>query len=286
MVKCLLKVFLPVFLFATIAVADDTPSRYALPLQLRPISQLTVVRTENISSYYQDNFTNLTLLTLGYSLHPTLGVGMRLPMIYAEKGGDSVTQFGNPAGWLIYTPYPNDTFRVSFLLRAALPLGAGSGDNPSPIVKHANSIAMLSRFSMENMLFLPNDFTVLNGITAAYVKGDLTLQVDSAIINNFKWLDSTGDNTRTNSTIGFAAGYYVAESVSVHGEALYQHWLSTPKAVQEDESKRFNLSGLVGVRYHQKTESGWFRPAIAYGRGLVGPISNFSEIRVDFPISF
>lgn len=271
-------------------------SPYALPFQLRPITQPTLVRVESASAWHGkdstgfDDFNDVAILTTGYAFTKTTGVGLRLPFVYNAPSGDGapgrIFQLANPAIAVTHTPFPAETVRFAFMAAASVPVGQGGSADASAASKYANTTGMLTRLSMDNMLFLPNDMAVATGLSCAYVHAGLTVQADVTMLNTFKVREVAGDATRTNGLAALGAGYFFLPSLSANAELLYQHWITTPAAVAADPSKRHNLSALVGVRHHHKFDWGWARPGLAIAQGVDGPIQHTTEVRLDVPFVF
>ncbi len=269
---------------------------YALPFQLRPIVQPTLGRLETAAAWHgvdstkYAGFNDVGILTVGYAATKSTGFGLRVPFVYNAPDGPgapaSILQFANPAVVVTHTPFPTEPIRVGFSGAVSIPVGNGKGMAGSAAAKAANTTGMLTRLAMDNLLFLPNDLSFASGVSCAYVAGGLTIQADVTMLNTFKVRKAPGDNARTNGLMGVGAGYFLTPSVSVGAELLYQHWLTTPAAVAVDDLLRSNLSGLVGARYHHKTDWGWARPGLALAQGLSGYTDRTTEVRFDLPMIF
>lgn len=278
------------------APAPAPASPYALPFQLRPIVQPTLLRLEGAWAWHDNDgtgaraFQEVTILTAGYAFTKTTGVGLRLPFVYNSPSGanapDRILQVANPVLAITHTPFPTEPLRFAFMAAASVPVGHGGSADASAASTRANSAAMLTRLSMDNMLFLPNDLSVATGISCAYVRDGLTVQADLTMLNTFKNREVTGDASRTNGLAALGAGYFFTPEISANAELLYQHWLTTPGAVAKDSSKRHNLSALVGVRYHHKFAWGVMRPGVAFAQGVDGPNAETTEVRLDVPFIF
>lgn len=281
-------------LAATPAPAPASP--YALPFQLRPITQPTVLRLESASAWHGkgstgfDDFNDVAILTAGYAFTKTTGVGVRLPFVYNAPSGDgapgAIVQLANPALSITHTPFPAESVRFAFMAAASVPVGQGGSADASTASKYANTTGMLTRLSMDNMLFLPNDMAVATGLSCAYVHDGLTVQADLTMLSTFKVREVAGDAARTNGLAALGAGYFFLPDISANAELLYQHWLTTPASVAADSSKRHNLSALIGVRHHHKFDWGWLRPGLAIAQGVDGPIRETTEVRLDVPFVF
>lgn len=284
------------------AIAQETAkvpapaSPYALPFQLRPISPSNSLRFDTAASFHGVDSSNwkgtsdVSIVTANLALTKTTGFGLRLPFVYNAPSGDgapsSQFQLGNPALTLTHTPFPADSLRFSFFAAGELPVAPGGGTDASAAAKAANASAQLVRLTMDSLLFLPNDAAVAVGTSCAYVADGLTVQADLTMLNTFKVRDVAGDAARTNGMASLGAGYFLASELSLHGEVLYQHWLTTPAAVAADSSKRHSLSALVGARFHHKLEWGWLRPGLALAQGVDGPVDKHTEVRLDVSVSF
>jgi len=144
---------------------------------------------------------------------------------------------------------------------------------------------------MDNASFAVNDLGFPTGLSLAYVKRDLTVQLDATVIPSarVRGKETQVDTSKVNSTYGVFLGYLVVRELAVGAELRYQRYLSTPAAVERDPSTRDNLTFAIGPRLNiDLTDSVMVRPAITYGRGLRGPVESqsFQVVQLDVPFSF
>jgi hypothetical protein len=234
-----------------------------------------------------------------------LGVAsMRPPKLYAVKGQDvdSATNFLNPVLGATYALKPAKPLRLAFFLGVALPLGSGGGDDASLDHMQANNpFGVRTRSAMDNAMFSPNDLTVLPGVDFAYVSSGFTVQVEATLLQLMRVRGSGGatpknpDSSKTNLTMGVHVGYFFTPFLSVGAELRHQRFLSSPKAVKDDEASatpvglRDQTTWAIGPRAHFKLgESVWFRPGIAFSMPIDDPMSKFEYkvVQLDLPVAF
>lgn len=90
-------------------------------------------------------------------------------------------------------------------------------------------------------------------------------------------------------TSGLHGGYFLLPELSLGVDLRYQRWLSTPVAVTKDGNARETVTLAIGPRGHFELGKGtWFRPGLAYARGLDQPMSgqSYNIVQLDLPISF
>jgi len=158
---------------------------------------------------------------------------------------------------------------------------------------------MTAARALDNGMFAVNYMTGIAGLGFAYVHGGLTLQAEATLFELFRvrGSDTTAispDATRTNSTAGFHAGYFIIPQLSVGGEARYQRWLTTPTRIVMGAKSNIpdvnmdTVTVAIGPRAHFKVGSMWLRPGIAYARALDKPFkdSHYNVLQIDLPVVF
>ena len=135
-------------------------------------------------------------------------------------------------------------------------------------------------------MFAVNYFTAIVGGGVAYVDHKLTVQLEATAAAAVPRPRRTAppsatDSTRTNSTVGIHAGYFILPMLSVGGELRYQRWLTHADALAMGTAPNIPSANMdtvtiaIGPRGHFKFGNGmWFRPGIAYVRGLDKPLSD------------
>jgi hypothetical protein len=185
-----------------------------------------------------------------------------------------------------------DDFRLAFFLGFTIPVGSGGGNSPDAATRAALAPAgVLSRSAMDNAMFAVNYFTVFPGIDFAFVKSGFTAQVEATFFQLFRVRGDQvdKDESRTNLTMGLHLGYFFIPQLSLGAEIRHQRWLSTPATVSANEATRDTTTFAVGPRLHFKlSETAWFRPGIAYARGIDKPmtVGNYNIVQLDLPFSF
>jgi hypothetical protein len=222
----------------------------------------------------------------------------------AMKPVDSAVNFLNPVIGGTYAIKPAKPLRLAFFLGVTLPIGGGGGDEAKPEHTTANAAGIRARSAMDNAMFAVNDFTVFPGVDFAYVSGGFTAQVEATVLQLTRvkgdkqpamGLPKNPDKSKTNFTMGFHVGYFVAPFLSVGMEWRHQRWLSTPKSVEADEASmtpqglRDTSTFSAGPRFHFKlSESVWFRPGVAFAIATDKPMENaqYKIVQLDLPIAF
>jgi hypothetical protein len=315
---------------APVAAPSTPPPPYSLPWQLRPAAPGTVLRVDTSYATYNDPVTHndgstvASMVLASYKVTPNLAPLVRVGFIANDAGAPVYDATGkavkatypttsgnatsNPLVGLIYGRKVSD-FRLAGFLAATIPIGGGGGGPPDPTkpgIAGAESQAVWARSAMDNAMFAVNYFTAIAGVDAAYVAHKLTLQAEATIFQLFRArgdnnLTASNDSTRTNSTFGLHAGYFVLPVLSLGGELRYQRWLSTPTTGAKNamtgavtstpfaDYKLDTMTVAVGPRFHFKLgKSVWMRPGISYARGLDRPMKDagYDMFQVDVPVIF
>lgn len=289
------------------SVADDSHkvSPYTLPWQLRPIVIANAVRIDSaIASYKNKSGTSnglagANVLTGIYKLNPDLALVARLGLIknYPPSNADSATSFLNPLFGITHTFQLADSLRMGLFLGLTIPIGTGGGNLPNVNTQSANSVGILARSAMDNALFAVNYFTLIPGISIAYLANNLTLQYEATLLQltrvRGELLDR--DASRTNFTSGLALGYAVAPLFSVLSELKYQRWIHHPTVSSSVSPAIENLSIAIGPRFTFVLYNLTFKPGVAYVHGLAGAMANgnysypsnsYQALFFDLPITF
>lgn len=285
-----------------------TPPPYALPFQLRGVIPANVVRTDNSFAFYDDPATGIngrtgvSTLLASYKITPELAPLVRFG--YAQNLQPGPTNpdgasFLNPVVGGIYSKKLG-AFRLAPFVGLALPLGTGGGNTPDAGTNNANAAGIKARAAMDNAMFAVNYLTMIGGLGFAYIDHGVTLQVEGTL---FQLVRTRGENaksaheaSRTNSTMGFFAGFAPTKWLSLGGELRYQHWLSsihkfaaptkTYVAISEAEKDTFTFA--VGPRFTFKAAGLTFRPGISYSRAFDAPLktSHYNMMQIDLPVIF
>lgn len=140
-------------------------------------------------------------------------------------------------------------------------------------------------------MFAVNYFAVFPGVGFAYVANGLTVQAETTLFQlaRVRGDKIEKDSSKTNLTMGLHVGYFIVPVLSVGAEIRHQRWLSTPASVTATPATRDTTTFAVGPRVHIKLSgSVWFRPGIAYARGLDEPMTKgkYNIVQLDLPFSF
>ncbi|MCC6557890.1 MAG: hypothetical protein IT372_33505 [Polyangiaceae bacterium] len=275
--------------------AKPPPPPYSLPWQLRPAAAASVIRSDTALAFSEDatgssHTAVASMLLASYKVADGLAPFIRLGVV----GAADAFSFVNPAAGATYViPLP-EGFRLALFLGLTAPIGMGGGDSPDPDVAAATKAGILARSAMDNAMYAVDYFTVFPGVDVAWVAHGLTLQAEATLLQLIRVRGAAvqKDSTRTNFTAGFHAGYFLIPQLSLGAEIRHQRWLSTPAAVEADPTgaTRDNTTFAVGPRAHFKLgESVWFRPGIAYARGIDKPMADplgYNIVQIDLPLQF
>lgn len=287
---------------------------YSLPWQLRSAMAGTGVRSDTAIASFKDaksgngGTTVATMLTGSYQVANGFAPMVRLGFV-GNSPPSAVPVAGTPAppggGVSLVNPVIGATyslalpahFRLAFFLGVTVPIGMGGGDTPDGTQLAAAKAGVLARSAMDNAMFAVNDMTVFPGLDIAFVSHGFTAQAEVTLFQLGRVRGGGGatphnpDAAKTNLTTGLHLGYFIIPQLSLGAELRYQRWLSTPAAVAADATgaSRDNLSFAIGPRLNVKLSEGtWFRPGIAYARGLDDPMSksSYNVVQLDLPFVF
>jgi hypothetical protein len=287
------------------AVPAVPPPPYSLPWQLRSATVGTVVRSDTAVAFY-DNATGsgstvATMLMGSYKLTSNIAPMVRMGFVQNGPPGTAPegTSFVNPVVGVTYSRKIAGSFRLAGFLGTTVPIGMGGGATPDAAASGADTAGIAARSGMDNSMFAVNYLAIIPGVDFAYIDHKLTLQAEATLFQLFRvrGSDTTAispDATRTNSTMGIHAGYFVLPMLSLGGELRYQRWLSTPTrivmGVRSDlpAPNLDTVSFAVGPRLHFKIGGTWLRPGISYAQVVDQPFSasNYKIIQVDVPVVF
>jgi hypothetical protein len=281
------------------------PPPYSLPWQLRPVTVGTVIRSDTSVAFYDNAMgsgsTVATMLLGSYKVTPNLAPLVRMGFVQNGAPGSMPdgTSFVNPVVGVTYSRKMGGSFRLAGFLGTTIPIGMGGGSAPAAGASGADAAAIPARSGMDNSMFAVNYMTVIPGVGFAYIDHKLTVQLEATLFQLFrvKGSDTTAispDATRTNSTMGVHAGYFVLPMVSLGGELRYQRWLSTPSRIVMGAKADIpspnmdTVSFAVGPRFHFKLGNTWLRPGISYAQVVDHPFkdSHYKIVQVDLPVVF
>jgi hypothetical protein len=275
------------------------PPPYSLPWQLRPVVAGNVVRSDTTFAFYENAAGNsgstiASMLLFSYKVVEGLAPLVRLGVVSnsppdSPANLDSATLFINPVVGATYAPPIHDQFKLGLFLGLALPLGMGSGEPPDPGDAAALAAGVLARSAMDNAMFAVDYFVVFPGVGLAYVDSGVTLQVEATFLQLTKVRGNAPDDSRSNFTAGFHAGYFIIPPLSIGAEIRHQRWLSTPTPVKANENLRDTTTVAFGPRVHIRLgEKSWFRPGIAFALPLDKPMTDgdYKIVQLDLPVAF
>src|SRR5262245_40215955 len=291
---------------AATGVPAPPPPPYSIPWQLRPVGAATVVRSDTAVAFYDNGAgasgsTVATMLLASYKVTPSLAPMVRLGLSQndAPAAGADGTSFINPVVGATYAGKV-DAIRWAAFLGTTVPIGQGGGNTPDAGAATANAAGIRARSAMDNAMFAVNYLTAMAGGGVAYVDHKLTVQLEATLLQLFRvrgdMAASATDSTRTNSTVGLHAGYFIIPMLSLGGELRYQRWLRPPTQLDAMGAKvdipgaaKDTMTFAIGPRFHFPVGRGmWLRPGIAYARALDDPLSaaSYNVVQVDVPFVF
>jgi hypothetical protein len=281
------------------------PPPYSLPWQLRPVVAGNVIRSDTTFAFYktpnteESGSTIASMLLFSYKVMEGLAPLVRVGVVSNSPPDvpaaiESKTLFINPVVGATFAPKIHDTIKLGLFLGLALPVGMGSGDPPNPSEAAALTAGVFARSAMDNAMFAVDYFTVFPGVGVAYVAHGLTLQAEATLLQLTKTRGpDAADDSRTNFTAGFHAGYFIIPQLSLGAEIRHQRWLSTPSTMKVNgvvnDNLRDNTTFAVGPRVHIKLgETTWFRPGIAFALPLDKPMTDrdYKIVQLDLPFAF
>src|SRR5262245_19796812 len=288
------------------AAPTPPPPPYSIPWQLRSVGAANVVRSDTAVAFYDNGAgasgsTVATMLLASYKVTPSLAPMVRLGLSQnnAPAAGADGTSFINPVIGATYAGRV-DAIRWAAFLGTTVPIGQGGGNTPDPGAATANAAGIRARSPMDNAMFAVNYLTAMAGGGVAYVDHKLTVQLEATLLQLFRvrgdMAASATDSTRTNSTVGLHAGYFIIPMLSLGGELRYQRWLRPPTQLDAMGAKvdipgaaKDTMTFAIGPRFHFPVGRGmWLRPGIAYARALDDPLSaaSYNVVQVDVPFVF
>lgn len=271
---------------------------YSLPFQLRPVMASSAVRSDTSVALYEDPTsgasasTVASILTASYKVTPELAPLVRIGIVSnSPPKGDSGFGVTNPVVGATYGVKLGSSFKLGLFLGLTIPVGSGGGNSPDAAKKAANAAGIAARSGMDNALFAVNDFTVFPGVDFAYVSGGLTAQVEATLfqLSRVRGDQAQADSSRTNFTAGVHVGYFFLPVLSAGVELRHQRWLSTPKAVEANDSLRDTTTIALGPRFHFQVGDGlWLRPGVSFAVPLDDPLkkSSYKTFQIDVPFVF
>jgi hypothetical protein len=127
------------------------------------------------------------------------------------------------------------------------------------------------------------------------VKHGFTAQIEATLIHSRRVRGELREPeaSRTNFTTGLHLGYFFLPELSVGAELRHQHHIDAPLDVAQEATGTLidNTTIAVGPRVHLHLGgSMWFRPGVAYARGLDKPMAaatpNYHIVQLDLPFAF
>ncbi|HWA73929.1 MAG TPA: hypothetical protein VG937_16415 [Polyangiaceae bacterium] len=275
------------------------PPPYSLPFQLRPVAPGNVIRSDTSLGLYKNPTTGdsgnavASLLLASYKVTDSFAPLVRVGIVHnSPPSGPSATNFLNPVLGGIYGFKLSPEWKLGLFLGVTVPIGSGGGNDAKPEKKAANAAGIPTRAAMDNAMFAVNDFTVFPGVDLAYVAHGFTAQVEATLLQLTRVkgdAPAVPDSSRTNFTAGLHVGYFLIPQLSLGAELRHQRWLSTPKAVEANDSLRDTTTVAFGPRVHVKlSPTMWLRPGVSFGLPLDDPMkaSKYKLLQLDIPFIF
>jgi hypothetical protein len=273
---------------------SELKKRYSLPYALRPAIAPNILRVD--AAYAFQDAASAQASTFTGGLKPfegtDLGFYARAAVIHnAPDGGKNAGAVSNPLLFTLYTPEIAPKLRLPMFAGVTLPIGMGGGAVESnDAVRAGVSSGVYARQGMDNALFATNYMTFTTGAGIAWIDKGFTLQAEATMLYLVRVRGDSVDKepARTNFTSGAHAGYLIASLVNVGVEAHYQRWISTPVAVQKDDSFRDQATVGGGVRFNVPlSDTILARPGIAYFHPIDDPMARagYRIVQLDVPIA-
>jgi hypothetical protein len=268
---------------------------YALPFSMRPAIASNLVRLDGTYASVDGGKIIVSTLTGGYKpieSIPDLGFYVRAAWVHTvPDAGSNGGGFSNPLFFGLYAPEIAPHLRLAAFVGVTAPIGAGGGNTPDAVNRGAVTGAIYARQAMDNALFAVNYLTPTAGVGLAWIDQGFTAQVEVTVLEliRARGSDLDKDSTRTNFTCGLSVGYRIIPMLTASAELHYQRWLSTPLAVEKDETKRSQATFGFGLRANLPlTKTIAMRPGIGYFQGLDDPmqLQKYRILQLDVPIAF
>jgi hypothetical protein len=268
---------------------------YSLPWGLRPATAGTVLRLDNALAI-QDKATTLASMFLAsYKLTPDVAVLVRVPLVHDETdGAKAMSAIGNPILAAVYAPRVAPSVRIPTFAGVTVPVGMGGGTEDagkSPSTYRIVGSGVYARSAMDNALFAVNYCTIVLGAGVAYAGHGVTVAGEATLLLLERVRGESIDKEpgKTNATFGIHVGYEIVPELTVSVEGRYQRWLSSPRALAADDSKRDAMTAGLGVRTKLALgEKVTMRPGLAYFHPIDDPMSKngYRVVVLDIPVSF
>lgn len=263
---------------------------YSSPFQLRSAVAGNVIKSDTALAFSDGGTTIASYLMGGIKIVPNAALIFRLGLAsLSPVSGDARPAVMNPQLGVLWSPQVTDDLRLSPFLSVTLPVGMGGGEAPDAGVSASLASARQARFSLDSAISLPNHLWVTAGLSAAWVRYGLTLQLEATVVQGFQVRGPEAvDDAVTNSISGAFVGYSIIPALNVGAELRYQRFLSTPLAVEKNEALREQLSFAVGARAHLKLDPLTIRPGLSYGHAIGGVVSaaNTNAVLFDLAVAF
>jgi hypothetical protein len=264
---------------------------YSTPWALRSVNPSTSVRADTILAL-QDAGTSLAgIISASYRFFPQGSIGLRESWVSQLHPAGEYLVFGNPGIYLNLAPRLAPPFRLNLFFSASAPLGQGGGNDRVLAVYNAISGGVYARSAMDGAPFAVNFATLALGVDFAYVEGELTIQASGTVFQGFRARGDLvePDVRRTNSSGGLHIGYALWPFFIVSAEVRYQRWLTTPRSVELDGTRRDQLTAGGGFRFDIPFgEQGHFKPGIAFFVPADAPMTTagYRTLQLDLPFVF
>lgn len=267
---------------------------YSLPWQLRPVLPTTLLRSDTSLAFYGVQGSSIVSIIHGsYKIVPHVGVFAKLAV--AENSpptGAGGFGLANPLLGGIIGLWPAKGLKLGLSMGLTLPVGSGGSLSGDQGAIDTNVAAMQARSGFDNVLFMPDYFSIQPGVDLAWVTKNLTLQGEANIAFLTKVRGRQQEKSANQEmSFGLHAGYFFLPWLSAGLDFRYQTWISTPRHVQDDPShnSRDNLTFGLGPRFHiMLSDTLKFRPGLSMSFGLDQPMagSHYKIIQLDLPFFF
>lgn len=281
----------------TEAAKPPTPPRYSMPWMMRPVSAGNVLRLDTVLSFAKTTDTQPILFLGSYKVRPNLAAIVRFGMIRNDPmNAEPTTAFVNPALGVLYAIPVSKYVKASLFAATTIPIGQGGGNSPNAARRAANLSGIFARASMDNALFQINYMTPIVGADIAYIRDDVTLQLEATLLEliRVRGEEQDKDSARTNLVFAAHFGYFPIPQLSLGGELRYQYWASHATIEGKNNPDLIDNWTLgFGPRAHIKLKDKmWLRPGVSLTMGLDLPGgfgskgSEHKLVQIDLPFFF
>lgn len=268
----------------------SAPAPYSAPFQLRSAVAGNVIKSDTALAFSDGGTAIGSYLMGGIKILPDTALIFRVGLAaLSPVAGNASPAVMNPQLGVLWSPKVAEDFRISPFVSVTIPVGMGGGDTPDAAVNASLASVRQARFSLDSAISLPNHLWVTAGLSAAWIRYGLTLQLEATVVQGVQVRGPDAvDDAVTNSISGAFVGYSIIPALNVGAELRYQRFLSTPASVEKNAELRDQLSFAVGARAHLHLDPLTIRPGVSFGHAIGGVVSevNTNAVLFDLAVAF